>query len=135
MSQLDNVKRIRAEDFDSKDQELISKLGENLNFFMEEVVNTVNGNLDINNLDREIVQVELTVGANGLPITTTRFSAGTGFRGSKVVSALNLTNVANYVDSAPFITFTPTGTGIYTINHVTGLKTNEKYRILVELIK
>lgn len=135
MSRLDNVQKIIVEDFKEEDQETVAKLATVLNFFMDNVVETVNGKLDFDNLNRELVTIEVTVNSNGTPITGGSFAGSRGAIGSKVISAVNLTNPAQFVEASPFVSFAATQTqGIYAIRNVRGIQPNTKYRLLMELI-
>lgn len=134
MARLDNVKRIIVEDFPEEDQETIERLAQTLNFFMEQVVNTVNGNLDFENLNRELKTLEVTVDANGVPIQTTKFSTESTIQGLMVVSATNFTNTAVVPTSQPFVSFVTNSNSLATITRVFGLQANNKYRLTLELI-
>lgn len=134
MALLDNVQRIIVESFDPKEQNLVAKIAEIYNFFAENVTENVNGRISIDNLDRELIEIEVTVNSSGVPTITKRFKASEGMRGSKIIRALNQTNVNTYVDSCPFMSFTPVGGEVYTINKITGLEASSKYKLLIELI-
>jgi hypothetical protein len=134
MAILDSIKRINYQDFKEEDRETIHKLAETLNFFMEDVVNNMNGGIDFDNLNRELLTFEITVDENGIPITNNRFSSALSIVGTKVIRADNLVNSAQSVTTSPFITYRNSGTGIYTITNVTGLQVNTKYRLIIELI-
>ena len=133
--QIDNVKRITIEGFDPDHQQTGAKIAELYNFSMEQITNAINGNIDIDNLNREIIEITLKVDANGTPILNSKFSAGSGMRGSKVIRALNKTNINKYVGNCPFITYVPTSTsGVYVIKNIAGLEANNEYQLLIELI-
>lgn len=134
MALIDNVRRINAQEFPEDDQQTVEQLSVILNFFMEDVVNTINGNIDFANQNRELVTITLTIDANGNPIGDSRFSSNLNIIGTKVIRAFNLVNAAVFPNSAPFITYTNSGTGIYTIQNVTGLQANTNYRLLIEAI-
>ena len=134
MSLLDNVKRIIVEEFKQEDRDMASRLAQNWNFFAEQVVNTVNGNLDYDNLNRDLKEIDVTVNTSGIPNQTTKFSAKIGAIDTLIINARNLTNSATYPESSPFISFTPNGQGLYTINKINGLQANNKYRLTFEVI-
>ena len=131
---IDSVKRINVEEFKDEDKEVAERIGNVYNYFAEQVTNTINGRLDFENLDRNLVQLNVIVDANGLPVTQTRFSSNIGVTGTNIVRADNLTNSTSYPSSAPFITYTASGDGFYTVNHITGLVPNNRYRLVVELL-
>ena len=136
MSRLDNVKRIILEDFDDEHKDTVGKLATILNYFMENVVSTVNGELDYDNLKRQLVVIEIITDFAGNPINgTNRFSAQSGAKGALVVSARGANNTSTLPVASPFIAFDPTQEpGIYVIKKAFGLLANTKYRLLVELI-
>lgn len=131
---IDTVKRITTDEFKPEDREVAERIGNIYNFFAEQVTNVLNGNVDFANLDRSLITLDIIVGANGNPSQTSQFNANTGLQGTKVVNAVNLTNRVNYLQSTPFISFTSQGTGLYTIDNITGLNSGESYRLTIELI-
>lgn len=134
MPELSNIRRIITEDFPTEDRETVAKLASILNFFMEEVTNTVNGELDFDNLKRGTKTIEITVDANGTPIGTDKFTFDNGLQGTKVIRATNLANRNIYPTSHPFVTFEPIDSGVYRINNISGLQANTKYSLVLELI-
>lgn len=134
MARLDNVRRINVDEFPKEDRETIDRLSIILNFFMEDVVNTLNGNVDFENLNREIKTLDITVDANGTPIRNQQFTSTLNLAGTKVIRADNLTNAAVRPTSCPFLTYTTNGAGTFTIQNITGLQSNNRYRLIVELI-
>lgn len=136
MSKLDNVQRIIIEDYPDEHKDTVAKLATVLNFFMENVVSTVNGQLDFDNLKRQLVTIDIVVDSNGIPINGThRFAAKSGAKGSNVISARGTNNINQLPTSAPYISFDSTQeSGIYVIRKAYGLQFNVKYRLLVEII-
>jgi len=131
---IDSVKRIKVDEFKDEDKEVAERIGNIYNFFAEQVTNVLNGNLDELNLGRPIITLNITTDSTGAPIRQTRFSASTGLRGTKVIRAVNTTNRINYLQSSPFISFTSQGTGVYTVDNVTGLNVGEEYQLTLELV-
>lgn len=131
---LDTVKRITTEEFKEEDREVAERIGNVYNYFAEQVTNVLNGNIDFDNLQRSLLTIDIIVDSNGNPIQKTQFNNSNGLQGTKIIRATNLTNSANYLQSCPFMTFTSLGTGIYTINNITGLNAGEKYTLVIELI-
>lgn len=129
---LSNVQQIATEDFAADDADLVSRLGGVLNYFMRQVVEMSDGNVDFDNLSFDIRTVEVIVDADGVPITRTQFAANVANpRGMQVISARNLAITNNYPNSQPFLSFTPTGNGLQTVNHVSGIQENQKYSLTV----
>jgi len=134
MSKLDNLRRLTEDgEFTDEQRQVIQKVAEVFNFHMEQIINIVNGNLDFENLRSKLVQFDVTVGANGIPIAKTNFRSEIGAIGCQVISAVNQVNSAVYPSGAPFITFSPVGNGIYQVKHITGLQSGQKYRIIAKL--
>jgi len=134
MSFIDTPKRIIADEYPEESRETVSKLGQVLNYFMEQVTNTVNGRLDFDNLARSTTQITVNIDANGRPIRQTQFTNNVGLRGLTVIRAQNTSNPAVYPLGAPFISFSSDGTGTYTIQSVTGLQPGNNYLLTLELI-
>jgi hypothetical protein len=131
---IDSVKRIKVDEFKDEDREVAERIGNIYNFFAEQVTNILNGNIDELNLGRPIITLTVRTSANGTPLAQTRFSAKVGLKGTKVIRAVNTTNSVNYLQSSPFISFSSEGTGVYTVNNVTGLNANEEYQLTLELV-
>jgi len=129
---LSNVRQIIAEDFQPEDRDMVSRLGGVLNYFMRQVVELSDANIDFDNLAFDILNVEVTVDTNGIPLQSTRFNSKVSNpRGLMVINASNLTNSVVYPTSNPFITFTPQGGGIIKIDHISGLVLENKYRLVI----
>tara|TARA_R100001086_G_scaffold242973_1_gene171264 strand:- start:181 stop:588 length:408 start_codon:yes stop_codon:yes gene_type:complete len=134
MSRLNNVRRINTQDFKQEDQETVSKLAEILNFFMDDVVNNVNGNLDYDNLSKNLISINITVDANGTPLNTTSVETGiTNPSYLEVKRARNLTNSVIYPTGTPLISYTETGTTVVTLNNITNLQPNNIYNLVIEV--
>ena len=134
MAKIDTVKRITTDEFKEEDREVAERIGNIYNYFAEQVTNVLNGNIDSENTGRPIINLTTIVDASGTPIKKTQFVNNTGLRGIKVIRAINNTNRVNYVDGHPFISFITQGTGTYTIENIAGLRANEEYTLIMELI-
>lgn len=132
MARLSNVRRIIAEDFPEESQETISRLGGIINYFMEEVVQLSNGNVDFENLEQQLLTFEAQVDSDGSPVINDKIlTEKINPNGLQVVKAQNLTNNAIYPTGQPFISFTPSGDGFLTINNITGLPEGNKFFLTV----
>ena len=129
---LNNVRQIRAEDFEDDLQQPMGQLGAILNSFMQEVVELSNGRIDFENRVETIKTVEMTVDSNGVPVLNNKINTGkSSVRGTKVIRDINLTNPNNFPTEAPYINYTQlTGTTIQ-VNRITGLRPNEKYQLTI----
>lgn len=129
---LSNVKRIITEDFEPQYQTLISKLGFVLNEFMSDTVDIVNGNIDFDNLAQTLIKVDLTVNAAGIPLKGGDINVGKNNpEGMSVIRVQPLTATSTFPSSAPFISYTPKGNNIVTINHISDLQPNITYKITI----
>jgi hypothetical protein len=134
MPLIDNPQRITPDGFEDDDKAVIEGIGVYYNTFVEQVTNVLNGKIDYDNLNRKLTTLELTVSSSGLPLQTTRFSSDVGLVGISVIKVTNLTNLVIYPTGNPLISFTASGTGVYTVNHVTGLPSGSEFRLVMELI-
>lgn len=130
---LDNIKRILSGDYQKEHQNSVSQLAEILNYFMEQVTNVINGGLTYENFNMEVKNIEVTVDTSGKPLTGVKFVAGRGLIGHDVINHINLTNNSIFPISKPYITWTTTEAGVYTIRNISGLQANNKYRLTLEL--
>lgn len=134
MSKADNLRRLTSDgEFTEEQIQVIERVAEVFNFHTEQIINIINGNLDFTNLRAKLVQFDVTVSSTGVPIAKTSFRADIGSIGAVIISAKNQDNGAIYPSGAPFMTFSPVGTGIYDVKHVTGLQSGQKYRIIARL--
>ena len=133
MARLTNVQRIIIEDFQDEDRDTVSKLANILNYFMTQTTDIVNGRLDYENINKQLVTFDVTVDASGKPIQTTNFTAEAGLVGGTVLRAQNLTNSAVFPLGQPFISFSPIQSGLYRVNNISGLQPNNKYRLSYEV--
>lgn len=134
MPLLDNTRRIKTDDFQPEYRQLVAQLGEVLNFFMEQVTNTVNGKLDFSNLASSVRTITITVDASGVPIASAQLSTDFNVKGVVVLSAKNLTSSTTYPTGAPFISFQSITTNKFEIKKITGLPANNKFELLLWLV-
>lgn len=135
MSKMQIPKKIRFEDFDADYKDIIEKIGFAFNPFSDEVYQLLNGNLDSTNLNRQIldivVQTDASSGLINPPQVKTTVNGKV--RGLNVIAAVNQINSGTYPTSAPFVSFTTSGTTL-TILNVTGLQPSSQYKLTLELI-
>jgi hypothetical protein len=128
--QLNNLQRIIAEDFQQDDQALINTLAPNLNEFMAQTIQVVNGQLGFDNVVWQLVKIDVTVDASGKPLKSIQFNSKTvNPTGMQVISARNITKSNIYPTSQPFISFNPQGDGLVNIVNITGLPANNKFTL------
>lgn len=134
MAKISNLKRIIKEDFPEEYQELIDKLAYSLNPFLEQISNAFNKNINIENLSREFITVTVeNVGGNLKIPVQFKTSLSGRIQGFNIIKAENITNPAIYPTQAPWITWT-INSNILTIQKVTGIPDNNKFRLTLELI-
>lgn len=128
---LGNFKRIITKDFQPDDQDLVELLGRQLNDGIEQLYFAVGGKLTFaDNFAATVKEVEVTVGATGIPINRTSIvlSNNSVVVGTLVLSVVNKTNAATFPTGTPFISFTQNGTSLF-IDNITGLQANNRYLI------
>lgn len=135
MGKLNIPSTIRLEDYKEEDREMMEKLAGALNPFMEDVYRQLNGNLNTDNLTRQIGNVDVRMNAAGAVVNQPQIKLRLKARvsGIQVISAQNLTNAATYPTTAPFISYTISG-DLVTIKNITGLQASSEYRLVVEII-
>ena len=132
---IQGFKRLIKENVTEDFRDVIDTVGASVNVFAEDVLNAMNKNLSIDdNLKMEYKTIDVTVGATGLPLTEAQLSTKLfgKIQGITVERAENLTNSATYPSGAPFVTFSQNNT-LITLNHITGLQANNKYRLTLLL--
>jgi hypothetical protein len=128
-----NIKTLVKEDFPQSDQALVDKLAYVINPVFSDLQNTFNKGINVSYLTREYTVITIT-SVGGVPTPKSQFkTALTKPVGVVVMSATNTTNSAVYVTSAPFISWSLSGT-IITINNITGLQDNTQYSLTLEVI-
>lgn len=116
---LNNITRLRVEDFDSEEQALIGKLATTLNPFLEQIVNAFNKNIDFDNLNQEIITIRVSTDANGIPKTTTQVKTTLKNR-VKGLTCIRAQNETSFVNGQPFLSFSQKD-DLLTVSHVSGL--------------
>lgn len=135
MPKLSDIRRIVPEDFQKEDQDAAQRVAGSYNEFADELYQTINGNLDFDNLARRKVSIDLNIGANGNIIGTNTVVTNLSFvSGINIINFNNLTNNTIRATSAPALHFTYTGAGKFTINYVLGLPVG-KWRLVLEVIQ
>lgn len=129
-----SFKRIISNDYPAETQPLVEQLGSSLNDSIEQIFFALSNRLTFeDNFLATIKEVEVTVGATGVPLnrTTILLSNNNVVKGVLVVGAVNKSNSAVFPTGTPFISFTQSGTSL-SIDNITNLQANNRY--LVRLI-
>ena len=127
--------KIRIEDFDAEDKDLVDKIGQTFNSFSDEVYQLVSGNLDMINLNRQLVEVDVQIDSLNKLVSQPQIKTTVNgrVRGVNVINSINQVNPYTYPTSTPGVSFT-TNTNILTILNVTGLPASSQYKLTLELI-
>jgi hypothetical protein len=135
VSKIQVPKKIRTEDFDSEDQEMIGKLAFSFNSFSDEVYQQLNGALDYDNLNRQVVVLTVTMDKNGkvTQSPTIKVQLNGRIRGVQVLNAVNVNNIGVYPTGAPFVSWS-LNSNLLTILNITGLQASSQYQLTLELI-
>lgn len=134
MAKLDNVRRILPQEFPEEDQETVTKLANVINYFMTQTFDVINGRLDYENINKQVVTFDVVVDSKGNPVQSLNFTAESGAIGGVVLNARNLTNTSVYPTSQPFVSFNAIQQNkLYKVNNISGLQANNRYRITLEV--
>lgn len=132
MARISEFRRLNPQDVDPDDQSVVETLGYTLNPFMQEVADAINGNLDFDNLNFEILTFDISVDSEGKPIQTNKIAVNkTNPLGIDVIRIINKQNPTNLSDSSPFIHFTPLGNGFVRMDKIIGIQPNDKHLIRI----
>lgn len=133
MAKLNSYSRIITTDYDTEDQALVEKLGSAVNDGFTPLYSALSNRLTFEeNFLASTRDVEVIVGATGVPLNRTSFSVSNTLpvKAVVVLSMTNKTNAAGFPTGAPFITFSQNGNILF-IDHITGLVANNRYIIKV----
>lgn len=130
MAELENIKRILADDFSNEDRDLINRLAGVLNPFMEQVIQAFDGQVNFDNLNQQLQKVTVKVNSSGTPTVGSKikFNVTGRFNGAVCINARNLDTPTNYATTTPFLS-TTTENNIMTVNNITGLTADERYEL------
>lgn len=123
MARIPDLRTIKKEDFDSKDQKLVEKLAFPFNNFMQQVVNVLKNGVDFTNLNQFYTTITVTVDATGKPTTDVQFknSLTTKVAGVICISYTNQSGVLRFPTAQPGISYTITSDNFILINNISGL--------------
>lgn len=124
--------RLIVEDFDPKDQALMSKLAFFVNPVLTQVASISNNGLSLSSLNVQIKNLTIAVDANGNPTTTALFTSTLNDNCQFVIlgRAQNQTNPQTYPTGGSTIAFTENG-GSITVNNITGLTSGDTWLLTV----
>lgn len=128
-----SFRRIFKTDYKAEEQELVEKLSGTINNGFEVLHEALGKKVSLrDNLQCTVKDVDIIVDSSGVPLTNTGISRDIPGRieGMTVIDANNLTTSTTYPSSGVFVNFIPNDNGAL-ITHVTGLQTNNKYRLRI----
>lgn len=131
MARIPNYRRISTGDFSADNSQDMGQLAEILNPFMRDVTDVINGQIDFENLNQNIIQFEVTVDSNGVPQNKQVNVGNSTFNGFSVINARNVTNPSIYPTGQPFISAVPTGSQVVNVNNISNLPANNKFLLTV----
>lgn len=122
MARIPDLRQLKKEDFESKDQKLIEKLAFPINNFMIQVINVLKNGVDFNNLNQQINTFTVTVDSNGKPTTPVQFKnkLTTKIIGIVCINAINQSSFIRYPQATPFISYT-VNANLVTVTNIAGL--------------
>lgn len=137
MGRITDPRRIVVEEFKKEDQETVERIADSYNSFVDQVTQTLNGNVDFSNLSRSLITYDVVVDSNGVPTSGgTKISTNLSYvTGVNVVKFDNLSSTSSKFTSLPGMHFTYSGSGIIKVNYITNLTAGIKYRLILEFIK
>lgn len=133
MAKLKSYSRIISSDYPDDQQPIVEKMGGQVNDGFDPLYSALSNRLTFeDNFLCTVRDVEVTLGASGVPLQRTSFSLSNNLpvRGVLVLAATNQTNAGVFPTGAPFITFQQNGNVLF-IDHITGLVPNNRYIIKV----
>lgn len=135
MSKVSIPGKIRAEDFDSESRGLVSKLSSIYNQFVDEYYFLVNGGIDEANLNRQYVDITVTINSAGKVVNppAIRLTMRSKPRMIHCGKAVCLTNNQTFPTGTPFISF-DIGNNTLMITNITNLQANTQYLLTLELV-
>jgi len=132
MASINNIKRIRAEDFPEDSRDFANKLALILNPMLDQLLIVFNKGIDFKNLNMQIASLSVSVDSSGIPKqpTSIKSTLKTSCVGLVCVRALNASGTNGDTTATPFIAFTE-NSGVFTINSIKGLVADNSYNLTV----
>ena len=136
MSSPPSIVRIRAEDFDEENREMVEKLAYPINRMFEQIVALFNKQIDFQNVNRQVIEIDIKTDSSNviIGIPQAKYTLRDNqIQGLHVIKAYNNNDPTVSPTSHPFITFSYND-GILSVNKITGLQVNSHYTLTVEVI-
>lgn len=122
MARIPDLRLLKKEDFDGKDQSLIEKLAFPINNFMQQVVNVMKNGVDFNNLNQQTFTITVSVDASGAPISNIQFqnALSTKIIGMMCINVVNQSSTIRFPTAQPCLTWTQNNS-LLSISNISGL--------------
>jgi hypothetical protein len=130
---LKSYSRLNTSDYPEDQQPIVEKMGGQVNSAFDPVYSALSNRLTFeDNFLCTVKDVEVSVGANGVPLTRTSFSLNNNLpvTGVIILNVTNKTTAGAFPTAAPFMSFSQNGTVLY-IDHMFGLVPSARYVIRV----
>lgn len=126
MARIPDLRLLKKEDFDGKDQRLIEQLAFPINNFMQQVVNVFKNGVDFTNLNQQIITITVSVDSSGVPVNTIQLknTLTTKIIGMVCINAINQSSTIRFPSAQPFVSFTQNNSQnntLITVNNISGL--------------
>lgn len=103
---------------------------------MDQTINVLNGNVDFQNLNQEIVNYTISVDGSGNIINppNIRVNLASKPQGIICISAINLSNSTIFPTNQPFVSFTLQNNTTINVLNISGLQNNSQYSLKLLII-
>jgi hypothetical protein len=135
MAKIEIPSKIRAENFKEDERGVASGIGAIYNQFVDQIYFLVNGGIDFENLNRQLVNVIVTLDNNGNVVNSpvVRYNLRGKVRGTNCINAVCLSDNTLFPTGRPNISFN-LNLNTLIITNITGLQANSQYELTLELI-
>lgn len=122
MARIPDLRQIKKEDFDNKDQKLVDQIAYPFNTFMEQVITVFKKGVDFNNLNQQIVTFTVSVNSSGVPTTPIQFQSTllTKIIGLTCINAVNTSSIQRFPEAGIFVSYSVNG-NLITVTNIAGL--------------
>lgn len=132
MANMNNLTRVRTEDYPEESRDIVSKLSVSINSIVDQLNIAFNKSIDFRNLNMQVSTLNITVDSSGNPNQPTSMSNGlkTKCVGLTVIKALDSSGNNATLSAAPFISFTEANNQL-SITNIKGLNQDQSYSLTV----
>lgn len=136
MAKIEIPSKIRAENFGEENRAVASGIGAVYNQFVDQLYFLLQGNIDFENLNRQLADVTVTINGAGKIINppAIRPTLRSKTRAIYCGKAICLTDNQTFPLTAPFVSFEIANNNTLLITNVTGLQPNTQYLLTLELV-